>query len=854
MRLIFVIVFIFFELFLFESGTFAACNGVTFDGCANFTYYCSGSYSVVSWTCGAFNGTYCPSIYRDTQIGNCDGGCKWQIDGNSHPQGCKEWAPVGCTDGNPLTLCSCALNTDDRYGTCCSNCPACTPTSCSATCPTGCGYGGGTVTGTDNCGGSCSISCGATGSCCSPNCSDSGNYCSGVGYTGNCGQGCTGTKGPDCSGSGTVCSGTSYASPNGCGTCTGTKGPVCADPSTACIGATITSSSGCGTCAPGTKGPVCADPSTVCSGTPITSSNGCTTTTCSPGSSCACAPGTKGPVCADPSTVCSGTPITSSNGCGTCAAGTKCSTPGTPTLNSPVGGTEVAGTSISFSWNAPGYGTCDGGGGTYNHCVDGSCTNVGNVTTTSKTVAGGSHSWYVNAVNSCGATGANSATGTFCAESWTSARVSSWSAFGACNVGHVRTRTRTCSEDCSAGTSNCSNYFAANCPAGSTCVTTGSGLSRTQTETQTCYGRMTGTFFDASDFSVCPANPQTLTGNLKISGGTINLTGPTSYGPYTTNATGLYTTAATVLSPDTYTLSVDPGGAYISAAKFNCQGTTLTLTGSAAGCLTQPCETAPTTTHDFGFWKVYGGWWQARGGSAYGGSGIQSNIPGTVAAADRYLILRDADLQHGLAQIKSGTINLGTYPGVTNSVSDWNATSGYSGDDMDYSYFVAKMGSYNKTTLATLTSKPSYTPGGNGYEIYTFTGNPTMNWSPAAGEKVIYLINGDVTVSANIAVPTASATFLAVIASGTIIVNSGVTNVEGWWIGNSLDFASAGAKSDTQFVGEGSFIGWSSISLSRDQTGILNNSQPAEMFVFRPDLIINAPAPMMQSKYQWRQQ
>src|SRR3989344_4829864 len=504
-RLIFVIAFIFFELFLFESGTFAACDGVTFDGCANYSYYC-GQAGYAAYSCGNWNGTYCPSNYIGSFAAICNSSCNY-----NDPEvwrGCEEWAPSGCTDFDPNTLCVCKLK-KGVSGNCCNACSSCTPTSCSATCPTGCGYGGGTVTGTDNCGGSCSISCGATGSCCSPNCSDSGNYCSGVGYTGNCGQGCTGTKGPDCSGSGTVCSGTSYASPNGCGTCTGTKGPDCSGSGTVCIGATITSSSGCGTCAPGTKGPVCADPSTVCSGTPITSSNGC----------------------------------------GTCAAGTKCSTPGTPTLNSPVGGTEVAGTSISFSWNAPGYGTCDGGGGTYNHCVDGSCTNVGNVTTTSKTVAGGSHSWYVNAVNSCGATGANSATGTFCAESWTSARVSSWSAFGACNVGHVRTRTRTCSEDCSALTSNCSNYFAANCPAGSTCVTTGSGLSRTQTETQTCYGRMTGTFFDASDFSVCPANPQTLTGNLKISGGTINLTGPTTYGPYTTNATGLYTTAATVLSP-----------------------------------------------------------------------------------------------------------------------------------------------------------------------------------------------------------------------------------------------------------------------------------------------------------------
>lgn len=362
---------------------------------------------------------------------------------------------------------------------------------------------------------------------------------------------------------------------------------------------------------------------------------------------------------------------------------------------------------------------------------------------------------------------------------------------------------------------------------------------------------MSGTFFDGSDLSVCPATPQTLASNLKIPGGTISLSGSTNYGPYTTDATGLYTTVSTVLSPGTYTLSVNPGSSsFVSTPKFNCQGTSLTLTGSASSCLTQPCETAPTTTHDYGFWKVYGGWWQVTGGSVYGGAGIQSNIPGTIPAAQQYLILRDANSQDGLGQVKTGTINLGTHPGVAVSVSGWNSTSGYSGDNMDYDYFVAKMGSYAKTTWNGL-AKPTYTPGANGYEIYSFTGNVTMDWSPAAGEKVIYLIKGNVTVSGNIGVPTASPSFLAVIASGTITFNTNVTNVDGWWVGDSLNFPTTGGENDVQFVGNGSFVGWSGISLSRDQ-GLTNNDQPSEKFVYRPDLVINAPAPLLQAKYVWR--
>jgi hypothetical protein len=385
------------------------------------------------------------------------------------------------------------------------------------------------------------------------------------------------------------------------------------------------------------------------------------------------------------------------------------------------------------------------------------------------------------------------------------------------------------------------------------------------TETQTCYGQMTGIFFDASSYSSCPANPGLLPANLKISGGTISLSGTANYGPYTTDATGRYTTAATLLSPGTYLLAVNPGSAtFVTTPRFSCQGTALTLTGSTSSCLTQPCETAPITTHDFGFWKTHSGWWQVTGGSVFGGTGITSDIPSTIPAAEQRLIRQDINSADGLAQIGTGTINLGTNPGASISVSGWNAASSYSGDNADYDYFMAKTGSYPRTNLNTSvpawngTSKPAYTPT-NGFQTYTYTGNPTINWSLAAGEKVIYMVKGNVTVSGDVSVPTGSPSFLAVIASGSITFETNVTNVDGWWVGNSLNWPcvdttpSDGAcdKTDVQFVGNGSFVGWNSITLSRDQGGG-NNNQPSEKFTFRPDLLINAPESMKQAKYIWR--
>jgi len=361
--------------------------------------------------------------------------------------------------------------------------------------------------------------------------------------------------------------------------------------------------------------------------------------------------------------------------------------------------------------------------------------------------------------------------------------------------------------------------------------------------TQACAGTITGTFFDASDLSACPADPSTLDPSLKVGGGSITATSASISYNGLTAADGRYTIAG-VRSPDTYNLTVNPGGAYVPAAKFSCQGTSATLTGQAE-----------SFTRDFGFWKVYGGWYQGVGGGIYGGSGITSNIPGTVAAADRYLIDQDAGGRDGLAYYKSGTINLGTYPNITVSETGWNANSGYSGDNQDYNYWLAKMGIYTKTVWNGTDDPTSiYVGGVDNYQIFSHTGDVTFNYSPAAGQRMIFLVNGNVTVNGNITVPkvAGSPSFLAIIASGTITFNSNVTSAQGLFVGNAINVASTGdTATEVRFSGEGSFVGWSSISLNRDR-GVTNNTASSEIFTYRPDLLINAPDPMKVSSTVFR--
>ncbi|MFZ2202427.1 MAG: hypothetical protein WAV56_03440 [Microgenomates group bacterium] len=255
-------------------------------------------------------------------------------------------------------------------------------------------------------------------------------------------------------------------------------------------------------------------------------------------------------------------------------------------------------------------------------------------------------------------------------------------------------------------------------------------------------------------------------------------------------------------------------------------------------------------------------WFQGVSGGLYGKTGISSIISSSLPAADQRLILDDAAIGlAGLAFTDTGSIGLGTSTDAKVSNSQLNATgTGYDGNPADYGYFKVKMATFDKTPWDGA-SQPLYDGGTNNYQIYTHTGDVTMNWSPAAGERVIYLIDGNVTVSGNITVTTASPTFLAVFASGSITFNTDVTRVDGWWVGKSLSFpctdvaAPLGScdNTDVQFEGQGSFIGYDSISFKRDQD-LVNMTQPSEHFTYRPDLMINAPEPLYVSKYIWRYQ
>lgn len=404
-------------------------------------------------------------------------------------------------------------------------------------------------------------------------------------------------------------------------------------------------------------------------------------------------------------------------------------------------------------------------------------------------------------------------------------------AWTVCDSNHLR--TRTCSENC--GTNDCDALGAVG------------GII-----TESCIGTITGTLFDASDVSSCSdlgSTPKFGNQSLTVSPVNIGLW-PVITNPVSTNANGVYTESvyASATLPASYQFDYSDflASGVVAGIKLECQGLVSTVTGQAQ-----------VVTKDTGFWRVYGGWWQVVGGNVYAKSGLQSNVPASIAPlvspfVNQRLILADANgrtgvLSHGFAW--QGT-ELGTNPNVGVSDSQLRVQSEYDGLRYDYNLYQTRMDIFVSTPWTG--GSISYDDNGVGYQIFKYSGGGTVDipaTSLVGGQKAIFLVNGNVTVSGDLSVDNDS--FLGVIAKGNITFSPSVTTAQGWFVAENINIPcldvspSDGVcdKTDTQFDGQGSFVAWTGFNLGRDMfTG--NNTAPSEKFTYRSDMMINAPTPI----------
>ncbi len=296
-----------------------------------------------------------------------------------------------------------------------------------------------------------------------------------------------------------------------------------------------------------------------------------------------------------------------------------------------------------------------------------------------------------------------------------------------------------------------------------------------------------------------------------------------------------------------------------------------------------------TNKVEVGLVRQFGSWFQVEGGNVFGRNGIIDEIPSTCLDADKLDSCGSVPvggsgtkkspfqfatpLQLGLKNQKGkiektgivntavGTIDLGQAANAVISVTGDNATSGYEGARYDYNYFFSKTARLPKQNW-----DGNSLPQDAENFLYSSSGDIVLPFDDVRiplsykangqvktwGDNLVVLLHeGNITIDKNLSVPEGS--YLAIIASGKITFAPGVTEADGVFIANVIELASTGdVATDQQFQGNGTFVGWNGVLISRD-LGIRNNAMPTARFAFRADFPINAPEALKVPQISWKE-
>ncbi len=91
---------------------------------------------------------------------------------------------------------------------------------------------------------------------------------------------------------------------------------------------------------------------------------------------------------------------------------------------------------------------------------------------------------------------------------------------------------------------------------------------------------------------------------------------------------------------------------------------------------------------------------------------------------------------------------------------------------------------------------------------------------------------------------------MPIIASGNININPAVTRVEGVFISDGA--INTGSGTD-QLIGEGIFTGWGGFGFTRDLVDPADLTNPAEKFIYRPDLQVNVYRYLLRRDLHWQE-
>lgn len=239
-------------------------------------------------------------------------------------------------------------------------------------------------------------------------------------------------------------------------------------------------------------------------------------------------------------------------------------------------------------------------------------------------------------------------------------------------------------------------------------------------------------------------------------------------------------------------------------------------------------SSTPMANVDFSFVLTQEGWFQVVGGGVNAKNEVSSGVPISVGATSRALTLSGTRADNGLVSFLTySNINANNTNNAYGLSNNWwinrntNNPLAYSYQNLYNSFFVNRgMG----TTGSDWTGKPS---------------------------EGIYFVNGNLNIDSNFSLA-AGRTFI-VIVKGNITIDSGVDRLDGIYIADGG--ITAGGDSASQLVINGMLYARGNIRLYRSYTDkIINNSSPAVVVNYRPDLIFNMPGSLMRVLSGWREE
>lgn len=330
-----------------------------------------------------------------------------------------------------------------------------------------------------------------------------------------------------------------------------------------------------------------------------------------------------------------------------------------------------------------------------------------------------------------------------------------------------------------------------------------------------------------------PLAPTTVGGSINIAPSIISQTGGTiSSVLYTMPVVASVNPGTSSPSPFLTTISglSEGSGLYTARAYMN-------------GGVTYYCDVSNTVTVG----AALNAWWQTSGGGGVMARGlISSRLPATIGACVQTAPVCGVVAGNGLNWY-SGSWHTGS---AASLIVDGSSYASYINgqalaDKYTYSYF--------KNRVLAQVSPVSTSSGDLGGEVGIWAsavasekdgwryaraaGNLTISGG-LADQKLVLVVDGTVTISSSIAL--SGAGNLIVIAGAGIVVDPNVTNLDGiYYTGGVFN---TGASNANRLTVNGSVVGMGGVTLARN---VGSETIPAEVFNFRPDLVMDMPKTVM---------